>query len=213
MGVQLAGCPQCWTMGVRAGTSVKNDCKSVSSPINCFCGDFLNTLINMIWSNSCWRGFLFSHVLQWWIFALNKFVIMRQSLWNFSPQMAPSLDSFFSPLAHSVVVYTFIVLNKQEIRRRDANPLGFFLFCLVFKKINKMWSYLLWSTLFNDQQGETPGSNGALRWLALWLRSTFFWWFYGQNYSFWVIRSKTKLILWVMLIITVRRINHTMLGG
>lgn len=64
MGVQLAGRPQCWTMGVRAGTSVKNDCKSVSSPINCFCGDFLNTLINMIWSNSCWRGFLFSHVLQ-----------------------------------------------------------------------------------------------------------------------------------------------------
>lgn len=34
--------------GGKAGTSVKNDCKSVSSPVNCFCGDFLNTLINMI---------------------------------------------------------------------------------------------------------------------------------------------------------------------
>lgn len=34
--------------GGYAATSVKNDCKSVSSPVNCFRGDFLNTLINMI---------------------------------------------------------------------------------------------------------------------------------------------------------------------
>lgn len=124
MGVQLAGRPQCWTMGVRAGTSVKNDCKSVSSPINCFCGDFLNTLINMIWSNSCWRGFLFSHVLQWWIFALNKVVIMMQSLWKFRPQMAPKSGQL------TVWWCTLLVFNKQEIQRRDANPLRFF--CFVF---------------------------------------------------------------------------------
>lgn len=37
-----------WNRGGKAGTSVKNDCKSVSSPVNCFRGDFLNTLINMI---------------------------------------------------------------------------------------------------------------------------------------------------------------------
>lgn len=34
--------------GLKVGTSFKIDCKSVSSPVNGFCGDFLNTLINMV---------------------------------------------------------------------------------------------------------------------------------------------------------------------
>lgn len=53
MGLQLTGreiqqVVSVWNHGGQAGTYVKTDCKSVSSPVNCFCGDFLNTLINMI---------------------------------------------------------------------------------------------------------------------------------------------------------------------
>lgn len=41
-GLGLAGVLSVEPRG-QAGTSVKNDCKSVSSPVNCFRGDFLNT--------------------------------------------------------------------------------------------------------------------------------------------------------------------------
>lgn len=34
------GAPQRGDVGVKTGTSVMNDCKSVRSPVNCFCGDF-----------------------------------------------------------------------------------------------------------------------------------------------------------------------------
>lgn len=78
---------------------------------------------------------------------------------------------FFLSTWFTVWWCTLLVFNKQEIQRRDANPLEFFspgrvfggFFVLFFKC-------------------------GATQMTC----STFFWWFYGHNYSFQVILSKNK---------------------